>query len=368
MEQLIQHIASAMNLRTLYPTHHPRVNEAVEKIIGALEEATEERGTDSVTILVVADDLVVESEVQRKGSLAQRQLVEMLKRRGVGRVTIARGLDAAEADRLVEALAAGQNPESTPHVILGRVQVRMEGEDDQAEVSPQERIAIATDQVELARDAFGRIRGGGRMPLGELERLVWTFIDSLSSTTRDILPLAKLKSHDEYTFIHSINVCQLVLAQARSFGIQGTMLHTFGMAALLHDIGKLMVPAEVLNRPGKLEDADWAVMQAHTEMGAWYLSEIEGSSPLSILVAYEHHLRFDGKPSYPILRVPRLPNLVSRMTSIADAYDAMSTFRPYQQAMAQTGALEILRRRASTFYDPLLVANFTRLVQGSAAA
>lgn len=366
MERLIQHIASAMNLRTLYPTHHPRVKEAVEKIIGALEETTEESGTDSVTILVVADDLVVDSVVQRKGSLAQRQLVEMLKRRGVGRVTIARGLDAAEADRLVEALAAGQNPESTPHVILGRVQVKMEGDEDQ--VSPQERIAIATDQVEIARDAFGRIRSGGRMPLGDLEQLVWTFIDSLSSTTRDILPLAKLKSHDEYTFIHSINVCQLVLAQARSFGIQGTMLHTFGMAALLHDIGKLTVPVEVLNRPGKLDDAEWAVMQGHAEKGAWYLSEIEGSSPLSILVAYEHHLRFDGQPNYPVLRTPRTPNLVSRMTAIADAYDAMSTFRPYQQALAQANALEILKKRASTFYDPLLVANFATLVQGSAAA
>jgi response regulator RpfG family c-di-GMP phosphodiesterase len=143
------------------------------------------------------------------------------------------------------------------------------------------------------------------------------------------------------------------------------MLHTFGMAALLHDIGKLMVPIDVLNLPGKLDDAQWTVMQGHAEKGAWYLSEIEGSSPLSILVAYEHHLRYDGKPNYPIVRIPRAPNLVSRMTSIADAYDAMSTFRPYQNAQAQADTLGVLKKRASTFYDPLLVANFVRLVEGT---
>ena len=350
-----------MNMRTLYPTHHPRVNEAVEKIIGALEEATEERGSDSVTILVVADDLVVENEVQRKASLPHKQLIEMLKRRGVGRVTLARGLDAAEADRLVNALAAGANPESTPHVILGRVQVKMEDEEGESKPEP-DRVALTADQLEITRDHFGQIRRGGRMPHGELERLVWTFIDGFASTTRDILPLAKLRNHDEYTFVHSVNVCQLVLAQARSFGIQGTLLHTVGMAALLHDIGKLMVPMELLNHPGKLDDAQWAVMQGHTERGAWYLSEIEGSSPLSILVAYEHHLRFDGKPNYPVLRSARLPNLVSRMTSIADAYDAMSAFRPYHDTNAHPDALAALKQRAGTYYDPLLVANLARLL------
>jgi HD-GYP domain-containing protein (c-di-GMP phosphodiesterase class II) len=177
-----------------------------------------------------------------------------------------------------------------------------------------------------------------------------------------MLPLARLKNHDEYTFIHSVNVALLVLAQARSFGITGTMLHTIGMAALLHDIGKLMVPLEVLNCPGKLEGEAWSVMQSHAEQGAWYLSGMEGSSPLSILVAYEHHLRYDGKPNYPLLRAPRMPNLASRMTSIADAYDAMSTLRPYQKPKLRETALEVLKRNSETMYDPLLVANFVRLV------
>jgi hypothetical protein len=83
---------------------------------------------------------------------------------------------------------------------------------------------------------------------------------------------------------------------------------------------------------------------------------MEGASPLTVVVAFEHHLRYDGQQNYPILRAPRLPNLASRMTSIADTYDAMSTVRPYQQPLARAAAFEVLRKRSETFYDPLLVA------------
>src|SRR2546425_13219501 len=105
-----------------------------------------------------------------------------------------------------------------------------------------------------------------------------------------MLPLAPLKEHDEYTFVHCVDVCLLVLLQARSFGIWGSMLHTFGMAALLHDVGKLDVPVSILSKPDKLDDAEWQVMKGHVKQGALFLSEIEGVSPLLPIVAYEHHL------------------------------------------------------------------------------
>jgi len=165
--------------------------------------------------------------------------------------------------------------------------------------------------------------------------------------------------------VHSVNVSLLVLAQARSFGIQGPMLHAFGMAALLHDIGKLTVPITVLNKPGKLEGDEWETMKGHAQQGAWYLGEIERASPLSVVVAFEHHLRYDGQPNYPVLRSPRVPNLASRMTSIADTYDAMSTVRPYQQPLSRAASFELLKKRSETFYDPLLVGNFIRLVSES---
>src|SRR5256712_7362304 len=140
------------------------------------------------------------------------------------------------------------------------------------------------------------------------------------------------------------------------------------MAGVLHDIGKLMVPLSVLNKSGALEPEEWNLMKTHSEQGAWFLSEIEETSSLPVLVAYEHHLRYDGKPNYPLLRSPRMPNLASRMTAVADAYDAMSTVRPYQQPLLRAAAIEILKKRSGTFFDPLLVGNFLRLIGHDAAA
>lgn len=358
LEQLITQIASAVNTRSLYPASHPRVVRASEDAIAALRRVTSDRHIEAVTFLIVGDDLVAEDQVLRKATLSNRQFVAILRRRGVERLTLAAGLDAAEAGQLVSALATGGTIDSTPHVIVGRVHVAIE---DEEQIDGQREISV--DRLEVVRDAFTRFRVEHKLPLSVMEEMVWSFIDSLSRTTRQILPLAKLKEHDEYTFVHSVNVSLLVLAQARSFGIQGTMLHAFGMAGLLHDIGKLTVPISVLNKPGKLEGDDWIVMQGHAEQGSWYLGEMEGALPLTAIVAYEHHLRFDGQPAYPILRTPRVPNLASRMTSIADAYDAMSTVRPYQQPLMRASTLEILKKRTETFYDPLLVANFVRIIE-----
>jgi len=329
MEELATQIAAAINMRALYPAQHPRVVQAIDNVLAAL--STTRR--DEVTYLIVGDDLVVGDDVIRKTTLSVRQFIEILKRHGIERLTLARGLDAGEARALVGALSVGEPLASSPHVILGRVRVAID-----EEKLEKKTTALSVEQLESVREAWTKFRFEKKLPVAELEDLVWSFIDSISRTTRAILPLAKLKEHDEYTFVHSVNVSLLVLAQARSFGIQGPMLHAFGMASLLHDIGKLTVPIPILNKPGKLEGGDWDTMKGHAQQGAWYLGQIEGSPPLSIVVAFEHHLRYDGQPNYPVLRSPRVPNLASRMTSIADTYDAMSTVRPYQQPLARAAA------------------------------
>jgi HD-GYP domain-containing protein (c-di-GMP phosphodiesterase class II) len=358
MEALITLIAAAVTMRTLYPVNHPRVARAVNQMIAALHDVLERRGIDSLTFLIVGDDLIAENQVLRRSTLSQRQFVQLLERRAIERLTLAAGLDEEEAHALLTALAVGQPIENSAHVIFGRVRVRIDGDSK----NHGDKRDLDADQLNVAREAFRHFRRDRSVPLVEMEKLVWGFIDSLSRSTRSVLPLSKLKDHDEYTFVHSVNVSLLVLGQARSFGIEGPMLHSFGLAALLHDIGKLMVPVAVLNHPGKLEGEQWSIMQSHAEQGAWYLSEIENSPSMSVLVAYEHHLRYDCKPAYPILRTPRQPSLVSRMTSIADAYDAMSTVRPYQQPLLRSAAIEILKKRADSFYDPLLVANFIQLL------
>ncbi len=351
-------IAAAVNIRSLYPANHPRVVQSVAELETAAIDALEKTGSEDLTFILIGDDLLIGDQVIRSSSLMLvREFVQLMQERNIERLTLAAGFEAAELHQFIGALVSGERIVSTRHVIVGRAQVVMD--EDESDATRRE---LSIEQLEVARASWARYRVEKRLPIEQLEELVWSLIDSLARNARGMLPLASLKEHDEYTFVHSVNVSLLVLAQARSFGIEGSTLHDFGMAALLHDAGKLRIPLEVLNKPGALTTEEWTVMQSHTLEGAWSLGETDGTPPLSIVVAFEHHLRYDGASNYPVLRQPRIPNLVSRMTAIADSYDAMSTIRPYQQPLGRAAACEILRRRAGTFYDPMLVGNFLRLI------
>lgn len=363
MDQIAGQLASAVNVRALYPANHPRVIRSVVLLIEAVENAFKTAGIGEVTYILIGDDLVVGDELVRKTNLSVREFIDLMKSRGIERLTLGAGLGPEEAARFIGALATAGDIQSTEHIVVGRVQLVME---EQPKESDHRQLSV--DQLEIVREAWARFRVERNLPVDQLEELVWSFIDSIARTTRAMLPLAPLKAHDEYTFVHSVNVSLLVLAQARSFGISGPMLHNFGMAGLLHDIGKMVIPLTVLNKPGKLDGAEWEMMKSHAREGAWYLSAIEGTPSLAVIVAFEHHLRVDGGTNYPVLRIPHLPNLASRMTAIADTYDAMMTIRPYQQPLGQAAAMEMLRKRAGSFYDPALVGNFIRVIETSGVA
>jgi HD-GYP domain-containing protein (c-di-GMP phosphodiesterase class II) len=365
LERLIVHIAAAINIRALYAAAHPRVAQAVRSILDDLAAAL--AGKEAVTLFIVGDDLIADDRPLRRSGIYQQNFVQALRRRRVERLTLVRGLDVAQCLQFVSVMAAGGTPASTANVTVGGVAFAVADDGPGGGGEPRASAPISAEQIAEGQEAFARFRTDRKGSLHKMEEVVWSLMETLARSAHDVIPLAPLKSHDEYTFVHSVNVSLLVLAQARSFGIQGPMLHALGLSALCHDVGKLSVPLDVLNRPGKLEGEDWKVMQSHAEVGAWQLAALDEAPPLSVVVAYEHHLRYDGQPTYPLLRRPRRPALASQLTALADTFDAISTLRPYQAPHARPVALDILRKRAGTFLDPLLVGNFQRLAGAGGA-
>ena len=373
VDRLVVSLVAGINMRALYGSDHPALASHVGRILDAVTAACQERQKDALTFLVVGQDLVVEHQPLRTGSLYHQQLIRALTRRGVERLTIGHGLDAEECVRFLTPMALGGVPVSTRHIVVGRVELRAlpdvsglgagpgsTGGADSGVDSAIERLTA--ESVDSAREAFTEFRTDRQGGLVRLEQVVWSLMDALERATREILPLAPLKTHDDYTFVHSVNVSLLTLAQARSFGIAGARLHAIGLAAFLHDIGKLKIPLEVLNKPGKLEGEEWRIMMGHAQEGATHLCGVESSHPLAILVAYEHHMRYDGQPNYPVPRVGRRPTMASQMTSISDVYDAICTTRPYAKARTRQFAVGVLKERVGTFHSPALVANFVRMV------
>ncbi len=367
IERLIVHLSSAIHTRALYDADHPQVTRTFGRVIESLAATCKDRRQEEVTFLIVDEDLIVDQHALRRGGPYQRSFVKALKQRGIERLTLARGLEVAECEQFVGAMNGSWAPASTAHLIVGRVEAAI----DAPAASEPGRLTKRPDRVEplsaglldRARQAFGQQRGGGQSGgLAQFEGIVWSLMDAVSQTAGQMLALAPLREHDEYLFVHSVNVSMLVLAQARGFGIQGDALHAMGLAAMLHDIGKLSIPRELLRKPGALDESEWKSMKLHPELGLWHLAQIQDAVPLALVVSFEHHLRFDGKPNYPLLSRPRQPCFASQLTSVADTYDAICAHRSYQKGKGHAAAMEILRQRSGTFHDPLLVGHFAKLL------
>ena len=138
-------------------------------------------------------------------------------------------------------------------------------------------------------------------------------------------------------------------------------IRDIGLAALLHDIGKELVPAEILNKPEKLDPLEFAKISLHPVLGATHLRKISLGSDLPVIVCYEHHIRHD-RSGYPTPRFEDVPHPASLMTQIADVYDALRTYRPYRASLDRETALGILREGRGTEFEPILLDRFLRMV------
>jgi putative nucleotidyltransferase with HDIG domain len=158
-----------------------------------------------------------------------------------------------------------------------------------------------------------------------------------------------------------VNVSILMMGQARALGIDGGLLREFGLAALMHDIGKVRTPLEILNKPDKLTDDEFTVMKQHVVDGAEILRATPDVPALAPIIAFEHHLRMDGT-GYPHGAIRPTLNLGTMLCGIADVYDAMRSQRAYQQSFPTDRILQVLKRNDGAQFDQNLVRRFVQLL------
>ncbi|HSL84501.1 MAG TPA: HD domain-containing phosphohydrolase, partial [Thermoanaerobaculia bacterium] len=366
---LLTALSRALGVRALYPGNHPSVAEAAERVVACLQGCLASRGTEEVTFLALEGEVFLDDRPLRSETLHLTPFVRTLERLGIQRLTLAAGLTVDEAGALVAALAsAGELPES-PCVEVGRVRVAGTvgggpgvGPGSWAGAggpggpgSSGAGAAFGEGLLDRAEEVLGGFARTERGAAGRLDDLVWQLIEGLGATSRSFLLLAPIRSADRAFFVHSLHVALLALAQARSLGLSGITLHEIGVAAMLHDLGKLSLPQALRERRGRLSDRDWEEMKLHPELGAARLAATEGVPRLALLVAYEHHLRWDGKPSFPRPARPRTPNLASQITAVADTWDVLVSDRHATPGAGRQAAIEAWRRRAGTWLDPFLV-------------
>lgn len=213
----------------------------------------------------------------------------------------------------------------------------------------------------IVRDMMGDIRLGKQIQLEQIEPLVERIVDSIFRQQDAMLPLARLKDHDEYTFQHSVSVCALMTSFARTLKLPRDIIHEIAVGALLHDVGKAKVPDEILNKPAKLTDAEFLKMKSHVVQSKIILQGTPGISQIALDVAAQHHERFDGT-GYPNKLKGDEISLYGQMGAIVDVYDAITSNRVYHKGMAPTEALRKLLEWSKFHFNPTLVQAFIRAV------
>ena len=217
------------------------------------------------------------------------------------------------------------------------------------------------DEAEVIQWLHGEVDLHGVVPADEAAAVVKLLSVAMHSEHDVVVPLVQLKSVDQYTTSHSINVSCLSMALAEHLNFVSTDVRSIGEAALLHDVGKTKIPLEVLNKKGKLNDSEWKLIQGHTVEGAKILLASGAGMELPATVAYEHHLSFNGE-GYPELTFKRQTHEVSRLIQVCDVYDALRTRRPFRPPWPADRTIKFLEEKAGTHLDPEYVSSFIQLI------
>ena len=208
---------------------------------------------------------------------------------------------------------------------------------------------------------FQEARMGNALKVGEAATLVDEISSSVTRNPGALLSLARLKNKDDYTYLHSVAVCALMIALGRQRGVEGEELRSLGMAGLLHDVGKVGIPEEVLNKPGRLTDEEFEIIKQHPVKGWEILKASYDVDEMALDVCRHHHERVDGK-GYPDKLSGDALSVFARMGAVCDVYDAITSERCYKEPWEPAVALSKMAEWREGQFDELIFQSFVKTV------
>lgn len=213
----------------------------------------------------------------------------------------------------------------------------------------------------LVQSVMRDARLGKAVELDRVEPVVQDITESILRNPGALIGLLRIKDKDDYTFLHSVSVCTLLVAFCRSSGLQPDVIHQAGLGGLLHDTGKALVPDSVLNKPGPLTDEEFALIKKHPRDGYDILSKITRIGPIPLDITLHHHERTDGT-GYPDKQAGDGISTLAQMAAIVDVYDAITSDRSYHKGMPAAEALRKILEWSKFQFNPIHAQAFIRCV------
>jgi HD-GYP domain-containing protein (c-di-GMP phosphodiesterase class II) len=372
--ELLFALYASLRLLRIYPLENQTVQNALHELDAVVRQVL---ASDAAVSIRYVGDFVFLNDLRMRidlGSFATFSAVgRALRAHGVGQLDVHAGADVAEWTAFL-ALLLAEPDEDDP---FGRFAERLARTSVRALVPVPETEADATPRdadearemakrtyaqtVAVAREAMTAVRIGRTVSVRRVKRAVQSIVDQVLTNETSLVGMTTLRDYDEYTFTHCVNVCIFSVALGKKLGLGKHELYELGFGALMHDVGKVRMPLELINKTGPLTPDELTMMREHTAEGFLALFEMRGLAELPLrpmLSVYEHHMKTD-LTGYPACARPRDPTLFPRIVAVADSFDAATTKRSYQSKPWLPGdALREMRDNPARGLDPLLVKAF----------
>lgn len=362
-------LGQALSATSLYREGHPARERALDQAWRQLEELQRFDPTPHFSFL--EDEVLYRQQALR--DFKAWDWARRLTKAGVQRVEFDR--DATREDlatfltEVQKKVATGEDDSSEarqlrrPSIRFGNLSLRGATADIAVEVAEDAAVPYTLDdEIEAVGWIHHEVEHTEDLPLAEANAVVRSLSMAMHSQSRMLLPLLQLKNYDQYTTTHATNVSVLSMALAEYIGLSAKDVREFGIAGLLHDLGKVRVPKEILTKRGALTDQELAALRRHPVDGARLILAREKALDLAATVAYEHHIMINGH-GYPRYRYARDTHFASKLVHVCDVFDALCTARPYRDAWPTEVALAYMEERTGVDFDPQLGEAFTGMMR-----
>ena len=361
--------SQALSTMGLYGEEHPVTRRATDAALERLRDL--QSSSPRLQFTFMSGEVLFGSEVVPK--LEGWEWSARFIKSGIERIEFTRLVDIDQFARFLNYLAVrlgirqgsstdlwqmGDSPIQFGQVTLGQAQ----------ELAKQTQLSVVTLRYSLKEERetvdwlHQEIQGGAKLPLVEADAVVRSLSIAMHAEQAMVLPLLQLKEFDQYTTTHSMNVAVLAMALGEFLELGRATVRALGVAGLLHDLGKVCIPRDILIKPGTLTDKERAVVRDHPVVGARMLLASPDPMELAATVAYEHHIMLDGG-GYPTLHDARGAQYASRLVHICDVYDALRTNRPYRQAWESERAIAYIEGKAGIEFDPAIARTFIAMMR-----
>jgi len=271
-------------------------------------------------------------------------------------IDCSKGLDVAQGETALSEADTDEQVEAEVEAVAARTR------DTEASTTAAEmkRAALICGQAKQAVvSMFQEARMGKAVDVNGAHRLVEEISDSVTRNPGALISLARLKTADDYTYMHSVAVCALMVALAKQLGLDEAETRAAGLAGLVHDLGKAMMPMEVLNKPGKLTDEEFAIIKRHPEEGHKLLLAGTGVDAMALDVCLHHHEKTNGT-GYPKRLKDKEISLHAKMGAVCDVYDAITSNRPYKAGWDPAESIKRMAEWSNGHFDPIVFQAFVK--------